>query len=380
MKKLLLTMIVSFAFCGTMFAQTYSTHWPDFDYHQYADNKGLVAYVSVEGQFANADNYQRYEVAAFVGNECRGASFLQDETGLGDAHPAFQMQVYYDAQEGQEEQLSFKLYDHVADVEYSSCTPKFFSTSAATTLYTDNWYLGVWGEPNSNQAIVLDFASAETQTIELSEGWNWISLYVTKDDPVDMLDMLKAGLGDNAEEIQSFDYSTEYEGDGEWFGDLDEEGMYNEQMYMIKAVADCTVEVEGKEAEVSEYEIEIKKGWNWIGFPSAEPIDVAEAMADFEAEEGDEIQSKNNSTEFDGEEWFGDLETFVPGEGLMYFSNSEASKTLVFSTGAKKASRKAGCSFGPQKEDAVKIKSNDGTPIKRAAVLVLQKKDAIKIK
>jgi hypothetical protein len=227
---------------------------------------------------------------------------------------------------------------------------KFSATYPAGTKYVAVHYYANYQYYLVVDGFKFEEATGVTQTIELSEGWNWISLYVTKDDPVDMLDMLKAGLGDNAEEIQSFDYSTEYEGDGEWFGDLDEEGMYNEQMYMIKAVADCTVEVEGKEAEVSEYEIEIKKGWNWIGFPSAEPIDVAEAMADFEAEEGDEIQSKNNSTEFDGEEWFGDLETFVPGEGLMYFSNSEASKTLVFSTGAKKTSRKAGCSFGPPEE------------------------------
>ena len=39
--------------------------------------------------------------------------------------------------------------------------------------------------------------------------------------------------------------------------------------------------------------------------------------------------------EFDGEEWFGDFETLVPGQGYMYYSNSTEPKTLIISTGAK---------------------------------------------
>ncbi len=173
-----------------------------------------------------------------------------------------------------------------------------------------------------------------TQTMTLTVGWNWISTYIAVDDPVDMLDMLKESLGGSANQIQSFYYTTEYDGE-EWFGDLDDEGINNEQMYMIFTDKAYAIELEGAPADVSEYEINIRPGWNWIGFPSATPIDVADAMADFEAEEGDQIQSKYYTTEYDGEEWFGDLETFTPGEGLLYYSNSPTSKTLIFQTGTK---------------------------------------------
>lgn len=180
-----------------------------------------------------------------------------------------------------------------------------------------------------------------TQTIELAEGWNWFSTFIVADDPVELLDMLKEALGENGLQIQAINGAvTEFDGE-EWFGDLDEEGIFNEQAYLIQTSAACEITMEGTPAVVDEYEITINLGWNWIGFPSADPIDVIDALIDFEAEEGDQIQSIDaTSTEFDGEEWFGDLETFTPGQGYMYYSTSEQAKTLVFSTAAKKKSNK----------------------------------------
>jgi len=63
-------------------------------------------------------------------------------------------------------------------------------------------------------------------------------------------------------------------------------------------------------------------------------IEVNAALADFEASEGDQIQTDYGMTEYDGE-WFGDMEAFEPGFGIMYYSNSDEEKTLIFQTGAK---------------------------------------------
>ena len=180
-------------------------------------------------------------------------------------------------------------------------------------------------------------ATTITQTIELVAGWNWISTYIDGE-PVALLDMMKESLGDNAMEIQSFDLSTEY--DGEWWGELDEIGITNDQMYMILVSNACTVELTGMPVDVSSYEISIKPGWNWIGFPSAEAVDIIDAFADFEAEIEDVIQGVGTQTEYDGE-WWGDLETLVPSRGYMYYSNSDEVKTLVFQTGRSKTRPKA---------------------------------------
>ena len=173
------------------------------------------------------------------------------------------------------------------------------------------------------------------QTIALSQGWNWVSLSIEAGDPVELLQMLETALVDNAVQIQSFDDNTEFDGE-EWFGGLDDTGVSNEQMYMIEVVNDCTVELQGTPANPADYEIYIEpEQWTWIGYPCAVEQDIAAALADFEPEEGDQIQAGNIMTEFDGEEWFGDFETLVPGQGYMYFSNSSEPKILVFSTTAK---------------------------------------------
>ena len=185
----------------------------------------------------------------------------------------------------------------------------------------------------------IDPCAMVTQTVELGAGWNWFSLYVEVEDPVAMLDMLKAGLGDNALYIEGAEGITEYE-DEEWFGDLDEIGVVNEQSYTIYATADCTVELQGIPANPAEHVIYINQGWNRIGFPCSEEVEIAVALGEFDAEEGDQIEGPEGYTEYDGEEWFGDIETLVPGQGYMYFSNSVGAKTLVFQTGDSKARAK----------------------------------------
>ncbi|MBR5726882.1 MAG: carbohydrate-binding domain-containing protein, partial [Muribaculaceae bacterium] len=128
-----------------------------------------------------------------------------------------------------------------------------------------------------------------TQTIELTAGYNWVSFYVEAGDPVELLDMLKASLGDKGLSIEANGLGTIYDG-VEWFGDLDYEGIYNEQMYLIEVSTDCTVELQGTPVDPTLYEITINPGYNWIGFPSSVEVPVVDALADFEAEDEDMIE------------------------------------------------------------------------------------------
>jgi hypothetical protein len=203
---------------------------------------------------------------------------------------------------------------------------------------------GVWGWgcygtllSEKNQVVFDTPPATEEQTFNLSQGWNWFSTYIEVEDPIEMLQAIEESLGENGLMIKSTDIYTEYDAEWEeWFGDLDEEGMVNEQMYKILVNGPCTVTLEGTPADPANHPITINKGWNWIGFPNAEAMSLDDAFANF-AQEGDIIRNSDGETPYDPEwgGWFGDFENLVPGQGYMYYSSSSMPRTLIFPSGAK---------------------------------------------
>ena len=172
-----------------------------------------------------------------------------------------------------------------------------------------------------------------TQILTLSSGWNWISTYIDLN-VVNGIAMLEEALGDYGVTIQTYNESADYFGDGEWSG-LEDYVWTNAEMVMVEVSEDCTITLSGPAVAPSTVEIEIHPGWNWIGFPVATETAIGVAMAGFEAEEEDAIQSNVDGTSDYLDEWVGDVLTLVPGQGYMYYSNSDEPKTLVFQTGAK---------------------------------------------
>ena len=172
-----------------------------------------------------------------------------------------------------------------------------------------------------------------TQTVALSAGWNWISTYIDLNE-VNGIAMLEEALGDYGVTIQTYNESADYFGDGEWSG-LEDYEWTNAEMVMVEVSEDCTIDIAGPTVDPGTVEIEIHPGWNWIGFPVATETAIGVAMAGFEAEEEDAIQSNVDGTSDYLDEWVGDVLTLVPGQGYMYYSNSTEPKTLVFSTTAK---------------------------------------------
>ena len=180
-----------------------------------------------------------------------------------------------------------------------------------------------------------------TQSIQLSQGWNWFSTYLDGD-PIELLEALQDGLGDNGVSIEGPEGINENLGDGYWWGDLDEIGIASGTMYLILVEDDCTVNLTGMPVDPSTVEITINPGYNWIGFPGMEEVEVEVALQGFEAEDGDAIEGPEGMTEYLGDGmWWGDFDTFVPGQGYMYNSASGEVKTLIFQTGGSKARVKA---------------------------------------
>jgi hypothetical protein len=197
------------------------------------------------------------------------------------------------------------------------------------------------------------------QETALIAGWNWFSTYIEVEDAVAMLQAVEASLGENGIMIKNSDGYSENDPDWGWFGDLDEEGIYNEQMYKIQVSGPCTVTVEGIPANPADHSITINPGWNWIGFPCSVTMSVDDAFAGF-AKDGDKIRNSDGETPYDAdwEMWLGDIETLEPGQGYMYYSSRSEQRTLVFPTGAKTRSV---ANFGSLTKKQFKITVTDNS-------------------
>ena len=183
MKKLFLTLIAAIAFCGSVMAQ--QTHWPEFNYHDYENNDGIVAFIQIDGNFIErTDDYQNYEVGAFIDDVIRGHAFLVDYfEDYGDPHPIIELAVYYDPNEGGTP-VSFKLYNHATGETLENCTSNI-------EILTGEDHLEEYDGPE--YSVVLNFAGGYEPPVlinvelpivgyqnyeEVNGGWNLISVPV----------------------------------------------------------------------------------------------------------------------------------------------------------------------------------------------------------
>ena len=116
MKKVLMTLVAVLAISFASFAQ--DTHWPEFNLYQYQFNLPLVAFVQIDGEYVTVDNYTNFEIAAFVGDQCRGHMFMDDYTGDGDPYPIVEINYYYTTTG---DVVTFQMWDHTTGTLYENC-------------------------------------------------------------------------------------------------------------------------------------------------------------------------------------------------------------------------------------------------------------------
>ena len=171
-----------------------------------------------------------------------------------------------------------------------------------------------------------------TQTVELAAGWNWFSTYldITLDD---LKDALVAALPGTKIAIKSKGNGNLAYNGRRWKGQLN--SLDGAQMYMIGVMTDCEITLEGELLNPAEHPAIISYGANWIGFPLSESMTVRRAFGRFPVT-GDMIKSKDNGTaKFNGTKWVGTLKTLEPGQGYIYMSKVQETRTFTFPTNTK---------------------------------------------
>ena len=187
-----------------------------------------------------------------------------------------------------------------------------------------------------------------TQTREFATpGWYWFSTYINLEGE-NGLNTLKASFNGNATQIKGQEGFTDYYnvGGGAWTSGLS--SISAADMYMIKTKSPVTIELTGDFVEYEQFEIDLKEGWNWLGFPLSKEVNINDAFAKVNLQDGDEIKGKNNDepasryyVDFDlgnGETYTGWDPAFdmKPGHGYMFKSVNE--KTFVYSANSTRSS------------------------------------------
>ena len=222
-----------------------------------------------------------------------------------------------------DEEVSFKLFDHVNGIEYVACT-------SSIPIITGTDYVELYLE-HYDYAVVLDFANTVTQVIELAAGTTYVSFNVETD-----LNAVKAALvaalpGATNILIQGKNQNTKYNG-RRWNGQLT--ALDLAQMYIIQVEEDSEISLEGMAVDPAMHPATIANGANYIAYPFNASMTVTNAFAGF-AVNNDIVQSKNQNAKYNGRRWNGQLTELTPGQGYIYNSASSDTRTFVYPAPAK---------------------------------------------
>ena len=166
-------------------------------------------------------------------------------------------------------------------------------------------------------------APDEEQTVTVATGWSWWSTYLDID-----LTQLEAALGEHGVSIVSQDGTLTYLASLGWGGDI--ETLDPAKMYMLETNAGIEVSISGTPVDPASHPITLNPGFNWIGFPVSEPMNVNQALSGLAPTVGDIIKSSTGMAMYTGSNWIGSLTVLEPGKGYMYKSNATMVKTFTF--------------------------------------------------
>ncbi|MDO4200841.1 MAG: LamG domain-containing protein [Bacteroidales bacterium] len=181
------------------------------------------------------------------------------------------------------------------------------------------------------------------QTIDLAEGWNWISFYVHNQAFADLSTILGRfpwQEGDILTE-DSQDLTLVYR-NGKWMSnagkDIDNIDLSQEFSYKVKVQDDHRVEIWGEAyKDEKDRTISVRPGWNSIGYTPLVNLPVATALTEYfdDATDGDVIKNQYEFAMFEsdgkgGGEWLGTLEYMKPGEGYMLHRLSDTPTSFCY--------------------------------------------------
>ncbi|SHH56276.1 T9SS type A sorting domain-containing protein [Flavobacterium johnsoniae] len=282
-----------------------------FDY-----SMNIIAKIKVDGVLS-VDSYDK--IGAFYNEETRGSAKLVYNEAYKE-YFAF-LTIYSNVNSG--ENLKFKIWD--------ASQGKVLEASAElnpSITFMNNEVLGTLSKPYifANSGLV-------EQEIKLNKGWTWISLNTNDANFSDLNTLTKNLTLETSNRILShspalldtyFKDASNPANSG-WSGTISANGgLSSSKMYKVNVTQEQTLKIKGKNVDVTTWSFPIKENWNWLAYPLASNQTTNEALAHFDAADGDVIKSQNLFAIYDpiiG--WNGTLKYLEAGKGYMIKSSKQ---------------------------------------------------------
>ena len=164
-----------------------------------------------------------------------------------------------------------------------------------------------------------------SQTFDLSAGWNWWSTYINVSGEEGLI-ALENALGENGMNIKAVSAFVTNDAVLGWSGALT--SVENTAMYAVQVASDAQITMSGSRANITQTPISVGQGWNWIGYPVNFETTVDYALSNYTTPQaGEMIKSNGPFATYDAvsESWVGTLTNLTPGNGYkMKILSSEA--------------------------------------------------------
>lgn len=221
----------------------------------------------------------------------------------------------------------------VSLISEASDTKMYYTTdgsepTAASALYTkpiiiDNDItlkaIAIDKNNSKSEAATFVFSVIKMPKIQIGEGWNWVTINANgKQSAIsDVLSVGEWALGDEVkDDSKAISFSEEKK---KWYGTLGVGTLDNSKMYKIHSTKSQTLTTNINAVNPEKVEISVMPGWNYVAYPLTTAEILAEALANYDAEDGDIVKSQNQFSVYNAKTatWQGELKALTPDRGYM---------------------------------------------------------------
>lgn len=287
----------------------------DFNY-----SMNIIGRVKIEGKFSE-DSYDK--IAAFNNGVIRGAATLVYNKAFKEyfAYLTIYSNVIYG------ETIVFSIWDasqgKIIEAEIDG---------VLSATFKENDVVGSLSKP-----VIFENSNVLVQELNLNKGWTWVSLNVNDVNFTNINELTQnlnletddRMLSHSPSQLETYYKDQSDASKSTWSGTISGNGGISvSKMYKVRFSKEQVLNIKGVPIDISNWNFPIKEKWNWLPYPLTQNQLTNEALAYFNAVDGDVIKSQNLFAIYDPiNGWNGTLKYLVSGEGYMIKSTKDQTFT-----------------------------------------------------